>query len=118
VAIIVDPLTIRLAIEGLSQPTIDSESASETAPELALTRRCIGDGRLRMNVVGDEDAVRDANFKLDKRLVRRDTEAQFEQVLARRTLARTRATRVRAIAYLRPPCGWRLEWARGGGRER
>ena len=100
VAIIVDPLTVRLAIEGLSEPAM---AVNASQPELALTRRCIGDGRLRMNVVGDEEAVRDVNFKVDKRLVRRDEAAPFEQVLDRRTLARTRATRLRAVVYLAGP---------------
>ncbi len=97
-SIIADPLTIALAIEGLSETALPT---SETQPDLALTRRCIGDGRLRMNVVGDEAAVRDVSFKVDKRLVRRDDEASFEQVLDRRTLSRTRATQLRAVVYLK-----------------
>ena len=105
VAVIADPLTIDLAIEGLSEtalPLVESE------PEPALTRRCIGDGRLRMNVVGDEDAVRDVSFKVDKRLVRRDDEAPFEQVLDRRTLSRTSATQLRAVVYLDRPGSERI----------
>lgn len=93
-------LVVALAIEGLSEPALEVDEAE---PELALTRRCIGDGRLRMNVVGDETVVRDASFKVDKRLVRRDDEPVFEQVLDRRTLSRTRATRLRAVVYLDRP---------------
>lgn len=72
-------------------------------PPLALTRRCTGDGRLRVRLTGELDAVRDTNFKLDRRLARRDTEPPFEQVLSRRTLARTDARRLRAVAYLDRP---------------
>jgi triacylglycerol lipase len=103
--IIADPLTIALAIEGLSETALP---ISETQPDLALTRRCIGDGRLRMNVVGDEAVVRDVSFKVDKRLVRRDDEASFEQVLDRRTLSRTRATQLRAVVYLDGPGSERI----------
>ncbi|HEV2752762.1 MAG TPA: CocE/NonD family hydrolase [Solirubrobacteraceae bacterium] len=70
--------------------------------DLRLTRRCIGDGRLRMNVVGEDvDAVRDVSFKFSKRLVRRDTAAPWQQVASRRALERTGATRLRAIVFLR-----------------
>ncbi|MDQ3609967.1 MAG: hypothetical protein M3459_13895, partial [Actinomycetota bacterium] len=99
-SIIADPLTIALAIEGLSEPALP---VGEPEPEFALTRRCIGDGRLRMNVVGDEAVVRDASFKVGKRLVRRDEEPGFEQVLDRRTLSRTRARELRAVVYLDRP---------------
>lgn len=70
-------------------------------PRLRLTRRCVGGGRLRMDLVGDVGAVRDVSFKLGRRLVRRDTRARFRQVLDRRTLARTDARRLRAVAYVR-----------------
>jgi len=100
VSIIADPLTIALAIEGLSEPALP---AGGPGSELALTRRCVGDGRLRMNVVGDQAVVRDVSFKVDKRLVRRDEEPVFEQVLDRRTLSRTRAKALRAVVYLDRP---------------
>ncbi len=70
--------------------------------DLRLTRRCVGDGRLRMNVVGEDvDAVRDVSFKFDKRLVRRDTAAPWRRVAPRRALERTGARRLRAVVYLR-----------------
>jgi YVTN family beta-propeller protein len=54
-----------------------------------LTRRCIGRGRLRIRVVGGAGAV---SIRLDRhRIVRQRT-----VVLPRRTLARTRATKLRA----------------------
>jgi len=77
------------------------ERLEEGGPQLALTRRCIGEGRLRVRLVGDTAAVRDVNVKLDKRLVARDTAAPFERVIPRRTLARTSADRLRAVAYVR-----------------
>jgi len=76
--------------------------APGTRPDLRLTRRCTRGGRLRMNIVGEDvGAVRDVNFKFGKRLVRRDTAAPWERVAPRRALERTRATRLRAVVYLR-----------------
>ncbi len=69
-------------------------------PELLLTRRCIGDGRLRVDVVGGLPAVRDVNVKFDKRLVHRDMAAPFRHVIDRDTLASTGARRLRAVVYL------------------
>jgi type 1 glutamine amidotransferase len=71
------------------------------APALRLTRRCIGAGRLRMRVTGGAGAIRQVAFKFGKRLVRRDGAAPFDRVPSRRTLRRTRATQLRAIAYPR-----------------
>lgn len=109
-AIITHPLTIRLAIDGLVEPAIPVPAAA--APELRLTRRCVGAGRLRMTLTGETGAVRDVNFKLDKRLVRRDTEPAFERTLDRRTLADTSARRLRAVVYLRGPGSARTILAR------
>lgn len=72
-------------------------------PQLHLRHRCIGGGRLRMRVTGDVHAVRDVNFKVDKRLVRRDVSAPFDRVLDARTLRRTSAQQLRAVAYLHDP---------------
>jgi hypothetical protein len=52
-----------------------------------------------MRLAGDADLIRDVRFKLGKHQVRRDTQAPFEQTLARRTLRRTRATSLRAVVY-------------------
>lgn len=97
--------TLELAIPFLRE-TVNSQ------PALRLTRRCTDDGRLRVSLAGEVDAVRDVNFKLDKRLARRDTEPPFEQVLSRRTLARTDARRLRAVAYLDRPGRERVILAR------
>ena len=69
-------------------------------PEPRLIRRCIGDGRLRVDVAGGLSAVRDVNVKFDKRLVHRDTAAPFRRVIDRDTLASTGARRLRAVVYL------------------
>ena len=69
-------------------------------PELALTRRCVG-GRLRVRLQGETGFVRDVNFKLGKRLVRRDARAPFEQAIPAPTLRRTSADRLRAVVYLK-----------------
>jgi hypothetical protein len=85
-----------------------SESSSADRPKLRLTRRCIGNGRLRMNLVGDVDEVGHVNFKFGRRLVARDTRARFERVASRRALARTKARRLRAVAYLRDGTPFRV----------
>jgi len=76
-------------------------SKPESMPRLRLTRTCIGDGRLRVNLRGDERAVDHVNFKFDKHTVARDARASFVKVVSRRSLARTRARRLRAVAYTR-----------------
>lgn len=85
--------------------------APRSEPELRLTRRCGAGGRLHMTLHGDIAAVRDVSFKLGKRLVRRATQAPFARVLDHRTLARTGADRLRAVAYLHR--GGRTILARG-----
>lgn len=69
-------------------------------PELALTRRCVG-GRLRVRLQGETEFVRDVNFKLGKRLVRRDARAPFQQAIPARSLRRARGDRLRAVVYLK-----------------
>jgi hypothetical protein len=76
----------------------DPARAREVRPR--LVRRCVGAGRLRVSL-RDAGGVRDVNFKFSKRTVARDTAAPFEQVVPRDRIARTRATRLRAVAYLR-----------------
>ena len=69
-----------------------------------LTRRCIGDGRLRVRILGAEGPV---TVRLGSRRIR----VTRERVLSRRTLARTRATRLRAtvggqrLSRTLPRCG-------------
>ena len=76
--------------------------AAETdrgSPELRLVRRCAR-GRLRVELRGDVDRVRDVTFKFGRRLIARDTAAPFRRLLSRRALRATRARRLRAVAYL------------------
>lgn len=78
-------------------------AAAEDRPALRLGRRCARGGRLRIRVTGrrgDLRAVRDVSFKLDRRLVRRDTRAPFTWTLGRRRLERTSAKRLRAVVRL------------------
>ena len=68
---------------------------------LRLTRRCLRDGRLRVRVSGDTRQVRRVSFKLGRRLVFRDGQAPFAGTIGRRTLERTGARRLRAVAERR-----------------
>ena len=68
---------------------------------LRLTRRCVSGGRLQVALTGDTEALRDARFKFDKRLVARDAAAPLRRVIPARLVARTRARRLRAVAYVR-----------------
>ncbi len=80
---------------------VEQQAKRWTAPDLRLTRRCVGKGRLRVRLTGaDAELVRDVNFKLGRRLAARDTTLGFEKILARRDLARTRSKELRAVAYL------------------
>jgi type 1 glutamine amidotransferase len=67
---------------------------------LRLTRTCVRGGRLRMRLTGDGGNVRRVQFKLGKRLVRSDGSAPFAGTLSSRTLRRTRARSLRALAQL------------------
>lgn len=96
---------VKQSFTSLSPCVADPEAARSA---LTLTRRCTRDGRLDMSIRGDRGLVRDVNFKVDKRLVRRDVKAPFEQILERRTLATTRAASLRAVVYLRGPGSERI----------
>lgn len=78
-----------------SSPT--SASGRRSQGELRLVRRCIGSGRLRVALRGDATAVRSVRFSLGGR----DRSGPFRRTVARRTLARTRARRLRAVVTLR-----------------
>jgi len=103
------------AIEAYGRSAYEPSAAGTLAgeaPELRLTRRCVGDGRLRVRLEGEVDEVRDVNFKFDRRLMARDTEGAFEQTLDREALATTSAERLRAVAYLRDGSPFRVVLAR------
>ncbi len=84
------------------QPAFGAPPGSGPAqgpPKLRLVRRCTR-GRLRVELRGDVDRVRDVNFKFGKRRIARDTRAPFRKLLPRRALRRTNARRLRAVAYI------------------
>jgi pimeloyl-ACP methyl ester carboxylesterase len=74
-------------------------------PRLRLTRRCTGDGRLRVALVGAVQVVRKVDFKLGRRLLHRDTAAPFATTLGRATPRLASAGRLRAVATLSNPAG-------------
>jgi hypothetical protein len=76
-------------------------SAPVSEPELALSRRCLPGGRLRVGVTGQVEQVRDVTFKLGRRRVAHDRRAAFARTLSRRTARSSRSRRLRAVAYLR-----------------
>ena len=72
---------------------------------LRLTRRCIGDGRLRVDVVGSRAArrsVRSVRIRFGRRPVGRDRRGpRFRVVVGRKAIRRTSARRVRATVQRR-----------------
>jgi hypothetical protein len=89
---------LRVPRRALAAPV--GREADGGSPGLRLVRRCAG-GRLRAELRGDLDRVRDVSFKFGRRLIARDTAAPFRRLLPRRALRATRARRLRAVAYLR-----------------
>jgi hypothetical protein len=89
---------LRVPRRALAAPVASETDAGP--PQLRLVRRCTR-GRLRVELRGDVERVRDVSFKFGKRLVARDTAAPFRRVVPRRRLRATRARRLRAVAYLR-----------------
>ena len=91
---------LRVPSRVLKAP-IGTEAGEPAAgpPRLRLARRCAR-GRLRVRLLGDVDRVRDVSFKFGRRLIARDTAAPFRKRLPRRALRRTKARRLRAVAYL------------------
>ena len=81
-------------------------------PQVRLTRRCTSAGRLRIALAGDVAAVRDVDFKLDRRRVRRDVSEPFAGLVGARVLRRARRARLRAVVYLDRPRSARVILAR------
>ncbi len=91
---------VNIAYEPLVS-LVGQQARRWTEPDLALTRRCVGRGRLRVRLAGAEaEFVRDVNFKFGKRRVARDRTPAFDRTLSGRTVASTRAKTLRAIVYL------------------
>ncbi|WP_205697035.1 MBL fold metallo-hydrolase [Conexibacter sp. SYSU D00693] len=103
--------TERLTFDLASDRWLDASDA----PRLQLTRRCAG-GRLRVELRGDVDAVRDVRFTLGRRQVARDTAAPFRQTIARPALSRSASRRLRAVVDLREGRGERTVPARSRPR--
>ena len=77
-------------------------SPSETTAPLRLTRRCIGRGRLRVDVVGGTSTVRAFRVRLGSRTIARDTRGpRFRVVIGRRAIKRSRARALRVSVQLR-----------------
>ena len=72
----------------------------DCVPALRLSRRCAGNGRLRLRLVGDTDAVRRVSYRFGARRVGASATAPFERVVPRSRLAVTRARRVIASVEL------------------
>ena len=100
---------LRVPFRALSAPVASEEGAR--APQLRLVRRCLR-GRLRVELRGDVDRVRDVNFKFGKRLIARETSAPFRRTLSRRARRSTKARRLRAVAYVRGGRPFRVILAR------
>jgi triacylglycerol lipase len=81
-------------------------------PQVRLTRRCTSAGHLRIALAGDVEAVRDVDFKLDRRRIRRDVSEPFAGIVDARVLRRARRARLRAVVHLDRPRGTRLILAR------
>ncbi|MGH2942131.1 MAG: esterase/lipase family protein, partial [Solirubrobacteraceae bacterium] len=114
-AAVVAPLAVANAVVRiLGAPAVGSEPALRCPvdpgacppPQLILTRRCAG-GRLRVALTGDVDAVRGVDFKLGRRLIRRDTTAPFQATFATSMPRRRIARRLRAVVALSTPSGAR-----------
>ncbi|WP_372791440.1 DUF3089 domain-containing protein [Paraconexibacter sp.] len=91
---------VNLAYESLVA-LVAQQARRWTAPELRLTRRCVGRGRLRVRVSGPEtEFIREVRFKFARRLVARDRSAAYERTLSGRTVASTRARTLRAVIRL------------------
>ena len=68
-------------------------------PELRLDTRCVSGGRLRVRLSGGDERVRRATFRIGG-VGAGDATAPFARTFGRRTLARRRGRRVRAVAEL------------------
>jgi triacylglycerol lipase len=84
------------------------DAADCPAPQVRLTRRCASGGRLRFALAGDVQAVRAVDFKLGRRLVRRDARAPFAGTLGARVVRRNRRSRLRAVVELDGPAPTRV----------
>ena len=91
---------VNLAYEPLVA-LVREQAERWTTPQLRLVRTCARGG-LRVALTGrDADFVRDASFKLGRRLAARDADGPLEGLIPRRMLRRTKVPNVRVVAYLK-----------------
>ena len=91
-----DPAACAAGVSGTPAPS-GTPGSSQRSP-MRLTRTCAGAGRLRVRLAGGTARVRRVEFRIGTRVVARDATAPFSRVLSRRTLRRSSATRLRAVA--------------------
>jgi hypothetical protein len=92
---------VNLAFEPMVS-LVGQQAERWARPDVRLTRRCVGGGRLRVRLAGrDAEFVRDVSFKAGRRLVARATTARLERTLRRTTLRATRGRPLRAVVYLK-----------------
>jgi triacylglycerol lipase len=103
------PIAVTNAITRMeAAPKVDREPALRCpfdardcpAPKVHLTRRCARGGLLRFALAGDVEAVRGVQFKLGRRLLRRDVSVPFAGTIAARVAGHRRRSRLRAIVEL------------------
>jgi len=107
---------VNAIVRAAAAPDVDREPALRCPfdagdcppPQLRLTRRCVEGGRLRIALTGDVHAVRYVDFKLGRRLVRRDVNKPFTGTIGAGVLRRARRARLRAIAYVDGPKNTRV----------
>jgi YVTN family beta-propeller protein len=69
-------------------------------PILRLSRRCAGNGRLRLGLVGDIDAVQSVSYRFGDQSLASRSRLPFTTMVARRALEATRAGSVNAVVKL------------------
>jgi YVTN family beta-propeller protein len=69
-------------------------------PILRFSRRCAGEGRLRLGLVGDTDAVQSVSYRFGSERVASRARLPFTATVTRRTLGETRAGRLHAVVKL------------------
>jgi triacylglycerol lipase len=106
---VIAPIALTNALARMqAAPKLDREPALQCpfdagacpSPQLRLTRRCVRGGRLHYALAGDLETVRGVEFKLGRRLVRRDASAPFTGTLAARHVRSHGGARLRAIVSL------------------
>ena len=105
-------IDINLGVEPLVT-LVGRQSGRWVQPDIRLTRRCVGRGRLRVALTGPErEFARSVAFKLGSRVVARGNHDRLTRVLARATVRRGRGGTLRAVVGLRYGASEQLVLAR------